>query len=136
MKTWHTHTLDHRLALNIFCISHLHLYKKKIIKSNAPSLQIRQAVSYLTSHTFKIHTNSLKKTLLKPTKFFFSLIKCLIYAVKKVSCDFVKSVDIPVCRDVNQLTGSSTGLIRKLKFLPTGIGISTTRRDKNWPSWM
>ena len=45
-------------------------------------------------------------------------------------------------RDVNQLTGSSTGLSRKLKFLPIGIGIPTSRRDENWPvanshpSWM
>jgi hypothetical protein len=36
-------------------------------------------------------------------------------------------------RAVNQLTGSSTGLSRKLKFLATGIGISGSRRDENWP---
>ena len=36
-------------------------------------------------------------------------------------------------RAVNQLTGSSTGVSRKLKFLPTGIGISTSRRDENRP---
>jgi len=48
----------------------------------------------------------------------------------------------PTTRAVNQLTCSSTGLSRKLKFLPTGIGNSTFRRDENWPmanshpSWM
>ena len=48
----------------------------------------------------------------------------------------------PMGRGVNQLTGSSTGLSRKLTFQPTGIGISTSRRDENWPmanfhhSWM
>ena len=31
-------------------------------------------------------------------------------------------------RGVNQLTGSLTGLSRSLQFLPTGIGISTSRR--------
>ena len=35
-------------------------------------------------------------------------------------------------RGVNQLTGSSTGLSRKLQFLPTGISVSTFRRDENW----
>ena len=32
-------------------------------------------------------------------------------------------------RGVNQLTGSLTGLSRSLQFLPTGIGISTSRRE-------